>query len=392
MGFVALIACAPARAEYTVVVDLAQPDELSATLKLPKAEGGPHRLDVRGAAWGLHPQVHSATCGGVPLKQQKNGTWIADAGCREVSWKVSPVVALDGSTEASRHATLLFKNPQWVLLSEPTALLRLVDDTTGAASSISIRSGSFAALGATVAGTQSWRVPSASSFPEIFVIGDVAARSRPVGPFEVRYVADDPKRVEALGLEVQHAKALEYLARVLPPPVGLPAGERTLLVVWVGLDERRGLPASAVGNRSLVANYLFGKPEAARVNTARTLMALAQQQFYQLAGFVRGQRPYRLDESLAAYYGLKTLLNAAPGAEAESIRAKVDEPGMVFWAAIDGALRSHSSGASDLDALVPDLLRLDARPGERLPATVVARLRTILGTRAEALLAKYGGN
>ena len=81
LGVVALLACAPIRAEYTVVVDMAQPDELTATLKLPKAEGAPHRLDIRGSAWGLEPQVHSAMCGGMPLKQQKNGTWIADASC-----------------------------------------------------------------------------------------------------------------------------------------------------------------------------------------------------------------------------------------------------------------------------------------------------------------------
>ena len=61
-------------AEYTVVVDLARLDELTVSLKLPKAEGAPHRLNVRGAAWGLDSQVHSARCGEIPLKQQKNGT------------------------------------------------------------------------------------------------------------------------------------------------------------------------------------------------------------------------------------------------------------------------------------------------------------------------------
>ena len=357
LGFVALVACVPARAEYTVVVDLAQPDELTATLKLPKAESGPHRLDVRGAAWGLHPQVHSATCGGIPLKQQKNGTWLADPSCREISWKVSPVVALDGSIDASKHATLLFKNPRWLLISEPTALLRLVDDTSGSVSPVTIR---------TAAGTQSWGMPSASS-ADAFVVGDVAVRSRTVGPFEVRYVADDPKRVEALGLEAQHEKALAYLARVLPPPAGLPASERTLLVVWIGIDERRGPSPGAVGNRSFVANYVVGKADA------RAVMAVAQAQFNQLAGMQQG----KASPSLCEYYARKAVVKTL-GADA------VNRPGAAFWAAVDEALRAQSAGASDLDALVPELVRLDG-------SSVVAKLSATLGPQGDALLAKYAG-
>ena len=361
LGIVALLSCAPAQAEYTVVVDLAQPDELTATLKLPKAEGGPHRLDVRGAAWGLHPQVHSATCGGVPLKQQKNGTWLADPGCREVSWKVSPVVALDGSTDASKHATLLFKNPRWLLISEPTALLRLVDDTTGSAAPVSIR---------TAAGTQSWGMPSAYS-AEAFVVGDVAVRSRTVGPIEVRYVADDPKRVETLGLEAQHEKVFAYLAALLPPPASLPASERTLLVVWIGIDERRGPSPGAPGNRSFVANYVVGKKDT------RAVMTVARAQFGQLAGMQQG----KASPSLSEYYAHKAVLKTL-GADAFS-KSRSE-----FWAAIDDALRVRSNGASDLDALVADLVAPSA-PGERLPAAFVNKLRSALGPQADALLAKY---
>ena len=395
IGLAALVACAPTLAEYTLVVDLAQPDELTATLKLPKAEGGPHRLDVRGAAWGLQPQVHSPACGGAPLKQQKNGTWIAEPGCREVTWKISPVVAIDGFADVSKHSTLLFQKPRWLLLSEASSLLRPTDDTSGSASSITIRSGNAAALGATATGKQSWRVPSAKNAPEIFVIGDASTRSRTIGPFEVRYVADDAKRIESLGLEGLHEKALEYLARILPPPPALPASERTLLVVWVGIDERRGRAGGAAGSRSFVANYLIGKPDTARLNAARTLRVLAHEQFHQLADLVRGPlAPLSewLNSSLAAYYGLKTLLKTAPGAEAESIRTQFNAPGAAFWAAIDDALRSDSAGASDLDALLPDLLRIEARPGERVPAAFVAKLRASLGAQVDAILAKYGGN
>jgi hypothetical protein len=52
-------------------------------------------------------------------------------------------------------------------------------------------------------------------------------------------------------------------------------------------------------------------------------------------------------------------------------------------------LRSHSASASDLDALLPDLLRVEAKPGERLPAAFSTKLRAILGAQFDALLAKY---
>ena len=386
VGFVVLIACAPARAEYTVVVDMAHPDELAVTLKLPKAEVAPHRLDVRGAAWGLQPQVHSAACGSVPLKQQKNGTWIADASCREVNWKVSPVVALDGSVDVSKHATLLFQNPRWLLLADPSSLLRLTDDATAPASSITIQSGRAAALGATPLGKQAWRVPSAASAPEFFVIGDLPARSRTIGAFEVRYVADDQRRIEALGLEAGHERLLEYLARVLPPPAALPASERTLLVVWIGIDERRGRAGVAVGNRSFLANYVIGKPEETKLNAARTLLVLAQHQFRQLADLVRAPLPPLpawINDSLAEYYALKAVQTLFPGPKAASIRSGRIE----FWAAIDDAL-----GAGALDPLVPELLRASVEPGGRLPAAFVAQLRARLGARTDALLAKYGGD
>jgi hypothetical protein len=382
-----------ARADYTIVVDPAQLHELTLSLRLPKAEGAPHRLNVRGAAWGLDSQVHSARCGETPLKQQKDGTWIAESSCREVTWNVGPVVVADGRADVSQQATLLFQQPRWLLLSEPTSLLRLMDVPPAPASRIALQPGAAAMLGATALGERTWRMPGANDAPEFFVIGDAPVRSRTIGTFEVRYVADNPGRVEALGLEPLHEKALEYLGRLLPPPSTLPAAERTLLVVWVGIDERRGKAGGAAGSRSFVANYLIGKPESARLNAARTLYVLAHEQFHQLAELVRGPRPPLpawLNESLATYYGVKALLKGAPGAESQSIRTEL--AGATFWAEVDTALRSRSADASDLDALVPALVRSEVRQGARLPEAFLAELRANLGARADELLAKYVGD
>jgi len=175
----------------------------------------------------------------------------------------------------------------------------------------------------------------------------------------------------------------------------LPASERTLLVVWVGLDERRGRAGGAAGSRSFVANYVIGKAESARQNAARTLYLLAHEQFHQLAELVRGPRPPLpewLNESHATYYGAKVLLQVAPGPESESVRAQFVERGAAFWAEIDNALRARSAGASDLDAMVPALLRSEVRQGRRLPDAFAEELRAVLGARADELLAKYAGN
>ena len=413
-----------ARADYTIVVDPARLHELTLSLRLPKAEGAPHRLNVRGAAWGLDSQVHSARCGNTPLKQQKDGTWVAESSCREVTWNVGPVVVADGRPDVSQQATLLFQQPRWLLLSEPTALLRLVDVPPAPASRITLQPGAAAMLGATALGERSWRMPSANEPPEFFVIGDVPARSRTIGAFEVRYVADNPGRVEALGLERLHQKALEYLARVLPPPPTLPAAERTLLVVWIGIDEGRRRIGGAAGNRSFVANYVFDQPDSARFDAARALTVLAHEQFHQLAALIRGPLPALpvwISESLAHYYGLKALQKVAPGEEAGLIRDEFIDPsrtitagllelerrhaaqdrsayplfysqGATFWAEIDDALRTKSAGANDLDALIPGLLGMSMDPGARLPAAFVAKLRSDLGARADELLAKYVGD
>jgi hypothetical protein len=419
LGLASQAACG----DYTIVVDPARLHELTLSLKLPKAEGAPHRLNVRGAAWGLDSQVHSARCGNTPLKQQKDGTWIAESSCREVTWNVGPLVVADGRADVSQQATLLFQQPRWLLLSEPTSMLRLMDVPPAPASRITLQPGAAAMLGATALGERSWRMPSANEAPEFFVIGDVPARSRTIGALEVRYVADNPGRVEALGLEPLHQKALEYLARVLPPPPTLPAAERTLLVVWIGIDEQRRRIGGAAGNRTFVANYVI-KPDSARLDAARALTVLAHEQFHQLASLVRGPLPALpvwLGESLAHYYGLKALEKVAPGEDAGLIRAEFIDPsrtitagllelerrhaaqdrsayplfysqGATFWAAIDDALRASSAGASDLDALIPGLLGVSMEPGARLPAAFIARLRVSLGAQADQLLAKYVGD
>lgn len=409
-------------AQYTVASDTRRPTDLVVNLKLPAGDGQPRKLVARGTAWGLESQVGAPRCGKTLLRRDNDGMWIAPGSCREVTWNVHPKKVRDGIADVSEQASLFFRQQGWTLLSEPTSLLRLEGDLLPSTLSIATQSGRHALLGATSVGETIWRVPSTNNAPEFFVVGKVNARTRNVGPFHVRYVADDLTRVERLALEAVHERALRYLARVLPPPATLPASERALLVVWVGIHEGSGRAGGSAGSRSFVANYVFGKRDSEPVNAARTLMVLAHEQFHQLADMVKGDlapRPVWLGESLAQYYGLKALAEASPGPAAESVRARFIDPsravtaglveldrrhaakdpsayplfyeqGATFWAAIDEALRRSSDDAHGLDALIPDLLRSSIE-GRSLPTEFVARLRSSIGTRADELLATYVG-
>lgn len=420
------LAVLPATAETTYTVKTAgtPPQELVVTLTLPSNDGQARKLAVRGAAWGLKSQVRAPRCGETPLRQEKAGSWVAPGSCREVTWSVTAKRVLDGTVDVSKQASLVFTSPRWFLLSEPTSLLRIVDDTQRSTLSVSTGSARAKGLGATPAGEGRWRVPSTNNAPEFFVVGNIAPRTRSIGPFQVRYVADDSDRVDRLGLEAIHEQALQYLARLLPPPAALPLNERMLLVVWIGIDDRHGRAGGAAGSRSFVANYVFGEAETDSLNAARTLTILAHEQFHQLADLVRGPLPpfpVWLGESLAHYYGLKALAQASSGPAAASVRAQVIDPtrpvnfglleldrrhaakdpsayplfyeqGAAFWAEIDKALRIHSADSNDLDALIPDLLRSNVEEGGRLPKAFVASLRIRLGARADELLAKYVGD
>jgi hypothetical protein len=263
------IACAAARAEYTVVVDIAQPDELTATLKLPRAEGAPHRSMFAAPLGDCSRRIHSPACGGVPLKQQKNGTWIAEPRLprgergRSVQWSRST------DTPTSRNTRRCSSRSRaGCCCRRRRLLLRPTDDASG--SGLRSRSARATPTASAPRRPESSRgacrpratLPRSSSSGRI----DPLARDR---PFEVRYVADDPKRVETLGLEGLHEKALEYLARHPAAVARIAiAASGTLLVVWVGIDERRGRAGRRSREPQLRRELRDRQAESARQNAA----------------------------------------------------------------------------------------------------------------------------
>lgn len=406
--------CLAAEDVYTVTSDPAYPHEVAVTLEMSARDVRPRTLTLRGLAWGLRSQVEAPKCGNTALVQDHD-SWIVPPACNQVSWIVRPVSAVQGTVDASKQASLWFPDSQWWLLSEPTSLLRSQDSAEGI---VVLKTG----LGATSAGHGRWRLPSMNNAPEFFALGNFSTQTRQVGPFLVRHVADDPARVKRLGLEDMHARALRYLAGVIAPSAR-DSEKQVLLVIWLGMDDQHGRAGGAAGSRSFVANYVFGKPEAESVNSARTLAILAHEQFHQLVDLVRGplaSLPVWLSESLAHYYGLKALVRSSPGSTARAVYARFVDParrvehglleldrrhaakdptaypafyeqGATFWAEVDRAIRARSSDDSGLDILIPDLLRSNMQDGGGLPIAFVERLRKILGAQADELLNKYVG-
>lgn len=292
VAFVFVLSLSAASAsEYRVTELGPRVRDLLVTMNLPKGNGKPRTLISRATALGLKSQVHSPRCGKTMLKKNFDGGWIVPTWCAKVAWKVRAEIVIDGKMDVSAQTTAKFQSPSWFLLSEPTSLLRLTGDAEPSTIALRGTSKRSSSIGAIEMSDNVWRISSLNNAPEFFAFGQVRSTTRNIGPFAVRYVADNSARVERLGLEAMHGRAFEFLVKVVPPPTTALPIERSLLVIWIGIAETAGHSDGAAGSRSFVANYVFGKPENESLNAARTVAVLAHEQFHQLADLTRGQLP-----------------------------------------------------------------------------------------------------
>lgn len=73
---------------------------------------------------------------------------------------------------------------------------------------------------------------------------------------KVRYFSDNVTLTDQYQLNGYHQQALKYLTKALSIS---PQDKRdnTLLVIWLGSNEKNGFIGGAAGGRSFVANYLY---------------------------------------------------------------------------------------------------------------------------------------
>ena len=384
---------------------------LSISLTLPAGVAGPVKLAPRGAAWGLKPQVSNVQCGEHPVPQDQEGYWVAPAGCPRVTWRVVPDVIPAEGADASEQRTLAVGQARWILLAEPTSLLRPLN--SDGATTIRSGPGHPPMIGATQVEPGVFRVPPVNSGPEFYVVGAAQPSKRTLGELRIVYVADNARRVQQLDLEALHASALSYLTQVVPLPRTSPARDRSLLVVWLGVSESRGGAGGAAGSRSFLANYVLGSNANKGRNTALTMTIVAHEQFHQLVDVLRSDLPNQalavwLNESIAHYYALKALLVAYKSRAANEVWARFIDPdravehglvelnrryqagdqavynlfysqGATFWYAIDSALKTATDGKKSLDDHLLELLRGPLAHGSDLPPSFIEQIRQVGG-------------
>lgn len=421
-AFIFLIAILSADAFAQYEVRLADGGKhLSISWTPPSDGAAPLKLAPRGVAWGLKPQVSDVRCGEDPLPQDSAGYWLAPADCPKVTWRVVPDPVPPEGADASEQRTLAVGPTPWILLAEPTSILRPL----GADGATTIRSapGSPRLFGATRSARGVFRVPPVNSGPEFYVVGRTDLTRRRLGQLEITYAADDADRVEQLRLEALHASALSYLSQVLPLPQAAAPVDRSLLVVWLGVSESRGGAGGAAGSRSFLANYVLGSPANNGRNTALTMMILAHEQFHQLADVIRSDLPPQpstvwFNESIAHYYGLKALMAADTSEDAKAVwdkfidRERVVEHGLVelnrryesgdqavynlfysqgatFWYEIDTAIKAATRGEKSLDDYLVELLCDPMASDGGLSPAFIEQLRGVADDDVDRILSKY---
>ncbi|SDV00862.1 hypothetical protein [Pseudomonas mucidolens] len=405
---------------YTVRQPQGKPSVLEMTYVLPPSDGASFRkLSARGVSWGLKEQVELPHCdsGEEPLAKDEDGNWIVPPACQRVIWTISPPMMPDGTYEVSAQTSTSMNQGKWILLSEPTSLLRIIEPNSQS-NILRPASASTKLLGATPMKTGGWRIPGGNNAPEFFVVGAPEVEHQRIGDFTVHYVADNWQRVHGLGLLSLHSQVLHYLTSVIFADKLVPEKDRSLLVVWIGVDAYKGGAGGAAGSRSFLANYLMNDEENASEHLATTLMILAHEQFHQLADALRGNRPSMptwINESIAHYYGLRAMQHAIPNDIAGEklaryfidpsrpvkyrfIGDKVDEhqltalayrQGATFWAELDRALNAASGGTTSLQKYLPDLLQMDFPEEGSLPPEFLAKLNQWEDDRIEQLIEKY---
>lgn len=400
-----------------------KPEILELQLTLPTNSKSPTQLTVRGIAWGLAAQVHHVRCADQPLIQDAKGYWVAPANCTIVTWEVKADRVDSSGANANEQRTLVLGSPSWYLLSEPTSILRPqnVDDQTA---TIENPLNPDLLLGATQVNDHEYLVPSANNAPEFYVLGTPAQFTQRWRMLTLTHISDSPEQFKQLNLKNLHSQALNYLLTVVPPPETLPAEQRHLQVIWLGVAESKGEAGGAAGSRSFVANYIVGLAEDKKRNIYRTLMIAAHEQFHQLADMLRGNRtaqPIWFNESLAQYYAIKSLMQFSPSSEIQTIMSNFINPdrpvnyglvelerqymngnnsvyelfytqGATFWHELDSMISQTTKGEHDLDEYVKELLSTDFTLNEGLPDSFAAFMRQIIGTEKwNTLVNKYLG-
>lgn len=362
-------------------------------------------------------QIKNVRCGNKQLKQDDTGYWWVPSSCNKVVWDVVSKQVDDETVDIADQLTLKLKKAGWILFSEPTSLLRINDNPESL--SLLVSSDDIPLFGAT-AYNKSWLIPSEDNAPEFFIIGNPVYQIDTIGQLTAKYVIDDPHQSNWAELRNSHKNILLYFINILSIPSNLPKNERTLLIVWIGINAKDKQINGAAGRRSFIANYVIGKNEQTdSPNNIHNLLVLAHEQFHQLVQMVRftgsGETSVWIEESLAQYYAIKSLQSLLSDQDFTKVIEKyisfdsvikfteleqqIKEgnyknyslfysQGAHFWYEFDQALLTSSEGKYGLDFLLNELITSESKDGQ-LSEAFLQKAKKIGGKKIDNLLSVY---
>lgn len=402
MGCLALALCAPARAELAYVVDARQAAQgtLAVSLDLPPDRALPEHLVARALARVGPAQIADVRCDGLPLERDAQG-WRLPSGCREAAWTVSLVRAREIQASEQRSVWL---DGGWGFFTEPSAILR----PDGWSDAGSLRIVEPASPDRRVALSREGEAPG------FYVIGNPpVARSRR-GDLALAYLGDRLADVTAQVDPGAHLAGLGYLRRVIGAR-HLQAA-RELTVVWLPVTRSAATISGSAGRDAVFVNYIPSDDHPTADESLFALTVVLHEQFHQL---VAAHLPVWASESLAQYYALAALAQAAAdgqavdrvqqrffgfGPQGPGLRAIQQQvlagdassyglfylKGASFWSGVDAAIRLGTHDTRSLDDFLPALLDEGFRANGQMSGEVFAALpsttREEIGELAERYL------
>ncbi len=349
-------------------------------------------------------QVRDVRCGNRSLSKNGIGNWVVPVSCNKVSWSVDIGTESDQGIPAYEQKTIMSKSGRWWIFATPTAILRLTNepDVMNILFDVPFQENSEATI------------PSSLKAPGFYPVGDVPKLMFKNSNINLVYISDNPELTSQFVKPEDHAKALEYLSKVMGIDPGI---ERDITMILLGITRQFQSLGGAAGDKTMLVNYIFDSKSPTSKEVYYPIIIAIHEQIHQLS---RGPHLTWVSESLAQFYATKAALLIYPDnpqvkeivdevyasdPEGElglvEIQKRIDRlqdysnydnfynQGSAFWNELDILIQEASRGNESLDDYMPKIMSLRFMQGQGLPREVRRDLSFVGEGNIRALEEKY---
>lgn len=341
---------------------------------------------------GVQSQIMDVTCdGGLLTHDPLRDEWVVPAGCKNVTWRVP--FDLPGVGDSTIQRSVVSSDDSFRLFSGASSLANLADADPNAILSVPLSGNGFTFPSPRSDGTLA--LPTLRDPPLFILIGSRPAAVSRTPNITVRYFVDDFSQKTYVAPLQTETRGLAWLASEMP-------GTRHIdfNYAWIGVSADAVSMGGATGTELMLVNFVRGGTSDP-IRTAVTALAPLIEGTHHLAQPF-GSRNGWAEESLATYFGLQALERADPQdgsafllmkklvadsarfplglLEAQyrvSVGDKTAYPtyftkGVVFWSAVDIAMKRRSSGG--LTSKSKTLWTMRFQPNGQPPANFASAL------------------